>query len=232
MVAPKNVNVHLAPFGGLQTYKQPYPRFTEDDEAGPMLNDGQEVEVGEVRGTWVQVAFDGDIIGWVDGRKLVPPVGPPVRMAATSSTQLPPPTTSTSTPTITLTAGTIVGIVASIGIIVGASLRWIQVLFGGVSAFDTPVQFLFNNHTRSQDPNVGIFLVALGIVGMLLSLFARGAIWRVFIGILAIVIAAVFLIQMVELVSGTSRSFTDFTGAGPWVTGVSGLVLMLSAMLN
>jgi hypothetical protein len=231
-VAPKNAEVHLAPADGLQTYSQPYPRFIEGDASGPLINAGEQLNIAAVQGTWVQVSTPADgVLGWVDGRKLIPPVNPPVRMAAATTTQMPAPATS-STPTVTLTAGTIVGIIASLGIVLGAALHWLHSFFSGVTSFDIPVQFLFDNHTRSSDPNIGIFLVALGIAGLLLSLFARGAIWRVLIGILAIAIAAAFFIQIAEALSGSSRSFTDVTGAGPWVTGVAGLLLMVSTVLN
>jgi hypothetical protein len=145
--------------------------------------------------------------------------------------QLPAPV-ATAKPTISLTAGTIVGVVASIGIIVGAVMQWVHAFFVGFSSFDISAQYLFDNHTRSQDPKIGIFLVALGVIGLLLSLLSRGAIWRAVVGVLAIVIPTLYFIQVAEALSGTSRSFTDVTGLGPWVTGAAGLVLLVSAAMN
>jgi hypothetical protein len=231
-VAGKDVEVHLAPAGGLQTYAQPYPRFIDRDLSGPFINAGEQLDIAEVRGTWVQVSTAEDgVIGWVDGRKLLPPVGGAVRVAPTS-TQIPAPAAAAPGPTISLTAGTIVGVIASIGIIIGAVMQWVHAFFTGFSSFDISAQYLFDNQTRSHDPKIGIFLVALGVIGLLLSLLSRGAIWRVIVGVITIAIPTLYFIQVTEQLSGTGRSFTDVTGAGPWVTGIAGLVLMISTAMR
>jgi hypothetical protein len=69
---------HLVPDEGVQTFAQAYPGITHDgSHRGPFLQGRTVVEVVRAQGDWVQVAVDGAPVGWVEGRRLVPPVGPP-----------------------------------------------------------------------------------------------------------------------------------------------------------
>ena len=213
----------------MQAYSEPYPRYVGGaGQTAARLSGRQVVEVKSVQGTWALVSVDGTIVGWVDGRRLLPPVGAPVVMAPSA---MPAPEARTPPATVSLTAGTIIGALASIGILIGAVIEWTQGI-ASVTSFKVPVQFLFNNHTTARDPRLGYFLILLGLAGIAVSLLVRAPIWRFLIGLLALAAAAVFCIQIARGLEHTRLSFGDVVGAGPWVTGVSGFVLMLSPLVT
>jgi hypothetical protein len=224
-VARKHAYVHLAPADGLQTYAQPYPRFIDTDESGPVINAGEQLAVGAVQGPWVQVSTGDEVIGWVDGRKLIPPVSAPVMMAPI------PETTRRQRRVFALSPEAIVGALASIGIAVGALLEWTQGRHAR-SAMHVPVQYLFDNRTTADQPRFGYFLIGIAVVAFVLSLIPKAAIWRVFLGAIVVAIATLFCVQLAEAVSDKSKSFVDVVGAGPWVAGASGLLLVCSPLFR
>ena len=74
---------------------------------------------------------------------------------------------------------------------------------------------------------MGYFLLAFGVVGLVLSFVAGTGLLRVLCGGLALTAAILFVVMVGNgLPSGSSTSVTDLIGAGPWVTGISGLVLI------
>jgi hypothetical protein len=224
-VARKKVDLHAAPADGLQTYKRPYPRFTESEEAGPKLIAGQEVEVGVSRGTWVQLSRGGVFLGWVDGRKLIPPISAPVRMAPVPQSE------RTPRHVFAISLEAIVGAVASVGIAVGALLDWTQGRHA-VSALRVPVQYLFSNRTAAHQPRVGYVLFGIAIVSFVLSFIPRAAIWRVLLGAIVVAIVSAFWMQLAEALSDSNKAIVDVVGAGPWVTGLSGLLLVCSPLFR
>lgn len=88
--------VHLAPDEGLQTFVRAYPALTRDgSHRGPLLPGRAVVEVVDRQGDWVRIAVDGSPVGWVEGQRLVPPVGAPARATApVPAPQRPPVRTS------------------------------------------------------------------------------------------------------------------------------------------
>jgi hypothetical protein len=224
------VDVRAVPAEGLPTYPEPYPRFFEGSEPGPRVVGN--VQVSDVKGMWALVSVDGEVRGWVDGRRLQPPINPPVIMSA--APPAPPARSRAAAPgAFGISIDGIIGALAAIGIIVGAVLDWTQGV-AGVTAFKVPVTFLFDYKTTTQNPELGWFLIAIGVMALVLSLFVRAGIWRVLLGILALVAASLFVIQIAREISNSSTnlSFTDVVGPGPWVTGISGIVLMLSPLFT
>jgi hypothetical protein len=221
-------DVRAVPAEGLRTYPEPYPRFFEGSEPGPRVVG--RVQVRDVKGMWVLVSVDDEVRGWVDGRRLEPPIAAPVIVSETPAGTMPAP--SRAAPGAwAISIDGIIGALAAIGILIGTIMDWTQ---GHVPiySFDVPVQFLFDNHTAAHDPGVGGFLIAIGLAAIPISLLVRAGIWRMLLGMLALAAAALYCLQIARGLSdaNSSLSFTDVVGPGTWVTGVSGFVLMLSPL--
>jgi hypothetical protein len=221
------VDLREVPAEGLQTYPEPYPRFFEGAEPGPRVVGS--VQVQDVKGMWVLVSVDGEVRGWVDGRRLQPPVDPPIIVSA-APTGTPAPR-SAAPGALSISSDGIIGAFAAVGVVVGAVLDWTRGV-AAVTSFKVPVPFLFDYKATTHDPRLGGFLIAIGVVALAVSLFVRAGIWRVLLGLLALVAASLFVIQIARGISDTNSGalFTDVVGPGPWVTGISGLVLMLSPL--
>ncbi len=220
--------VHLAPDAGLQTYVEPYPGMHAGASARlTQLAARQLVTVSAERGDWAQVAVDGVDVGWVDGRRLVPPVtgaatnGAPVRAAGPA---VAPPTPAAPAVTVDLFAG----VLASAGIVLGAVLSWTQGV--SVSSFSIPVEFLFEPHTTARNPRLGWFLLTFGILGLVVTFIHAARSWRVVLGALATLAAVVYTAQIAAALPPGS-DFSDAIGPGAWVTLIAGVGLMLSAVL-
>src|SRR5207253_8731525 len=68
-------DVRLSPDAGIQTFPEPYPSIHRDGTMRRSYIPGRAiVHVSAVKGDWAQVSVDGDVVGWVDGRQLLPPV--------------------------------------------------------------------------------------------------------------------------------------------------------------
>jgi hypothetical protein len=210
---------HLTPDAGIQAMVDPDP----GGALGRFLPARTAVLVSATQGSWARVRLDGEPQGawsWVDGRQLIP--------ATVSSA---PRTIGFAGPAgqTALGASEIVGVVGGAGIVAGALFDWYSF---GLNAFHIPVSFLFDKTTVDQDPKMAYFLLGLGIVGAILS-FVRGAEGiRFLCGALALGAAILFAVQIGDAISSSSSvNVTDVIGAGPWVTGISGLALLISPFL-
>jgi len=60
----------------MDAYTEPYPRFAGDGSNRAGFISGRSVlEVVSIQGEWVQVARDHELVGWVKGSQLIPPIG-------------------------------------------------------------------------------------------------------------------------------------------------------------
>ena len=83
--------VHLTSDDGVQSYTEPYPRFSPGGSNRAAFIPGRSVvHVAAVEGEWVQVIVDDAVVGWVNGSQLVPPIGTQRPVHPTSS--IPSPT--------------------------------------------------------------------------------------------------------------------------------------------
>ncbi len=229
---PAQPDVHLTPDGGIQAYPHPYPAFRAP--RGPHLGGREVVHLVATQGHWVQLTLDGQVVGWVDGRGLAPPVGgatmqpmpiSPREAHFPVSTQPEPESQG-----LMVTVETVVGGIAALAIAIGALIDWTQG-FVSVSSFKIPVEFLFDPKTTSRDPKLGLLLLLIGLVGLLASFFTAARPGRVLLGLLALAAAVLYCAQVAaNIPDGAAISFTDVVGAGPWVTGIAGLVLALSPL--
>jgi hypothetical protein len=227
-----NVSTHLTPDAGIQAYPQAYPPYPA--KLGPFVPGGITVQVVAVRGTWAHVFADGEDQGWVEGTRLVPPIGTGVRYAPAARGNA---SAAPSERQRSISYGQMVGVVGALGMIVGALVSWTQIV--AISAFRIPVQFLIDNKTHSHQPRLGWFIVVLGILG-LVACFVHGAErWRTIVGIFGALIVALFLIQVASGLSGASLGpfgahlgFTDIVGVGPWITGIAAIALGVSPTID
>ena len=217
--------VHLTADAGVQAYGQPYPRVETDGSHRAAFIPGRAVvHVVGTQGAWVQVMIDDEVVGWVEGSQLIPPIGTPI---ISPRNQVAVPASNATT----INVDGLVAVLASIGLVMSAVLDWTQGI--GVNSFKIPAAFLVDAHTTSRQPRIGHLVLALGILGVLLS-FARGArSWRGLIGVAALGVSVLYCVQVAVQLSDvhSSTSFTDVVGAGPWLTGIAGIALFVSAFL-
>lgn len=223
-------DVHLTPDGGIQTYSEPYPGLQRDASTrGPYIPGREILHVSAAHGDWVQVTVNGDALGWVDGRQLVPPVSGPT--ARRYDAALPAPAFP-STNAMSVNIDVLVGSLAGVGVVIGALIDWTQRI--AVNSFRIPLLVLFDPKTTSSQPRLGYFVVAIGLLGVLVCFFQSLRLLRVLFGLLALVAAALYCGQVASQLSdiGSRLSFTDIVGPGPWVTGIAGIVLAASPLLG
>src|SRR6476646_3582486 len=90
--------VHLTADAGAQAYNEPYPRVATDGSHRAAFIPGRAVvHVASIRGSWAQVLVNDEIVGWVEGSQLIPPIGTPIASVSrtpTSSDALSSPSTT------------------------------------------------------------------------------------------------------------------------------------------
>lgn len=126
-----------------------------------------------------------------------------------------------------MTPERVLGALGSAGILIGSLVNWYG--YRSSNSFHVPLPLLFDHTTTSTDPKLAYPLLILGIVGLVVSLLDGPAFVRLLCGGLAVVAAALFLI-MVR--SGSSRALGHLLGAGLWITGLSGIVLLVGPALS
>ena len=215
-------DMHISPDGGIQTFVQP-----DGATLGPHIAGREILQVASIRGAWAQVVIDGEAVGWVDGRRLLPPVAGLISSEVAEGHNAA--STSIGSPAIGVEA--LVSALAAIGVLIGALLDWTQGI--AVNSFKLPVAFLFDPQTASRDPRLGYLLMGIGLLGLAFSFVPNATVFRFLLGALALGVASLYCAQIAHQISlaGGGESFTDVVGAGPWVTGVSGAVLLLSPFL-
>ena len=225
--------VHLTADAGVQAYKEPYPRVERDGSHRAAFIPGRTVvHVAATRVAWAQVIVDDEVVGWVEGSHLIPPLG--TRIAPPPRTQPPrnqAPSATATNPT-TIKADTLVAALAGIGIIMGAVVDWTQSI--NANSFKIPVAFLVDPNTTSRNPRLGYVVVALGFAGVFLSFVRNLRGWRGLVGSAAVGIAVLYCGQVAHGLSDhhINTSFTDVVGDGPWLTGIAGVALVVSAFLT
>jgi hypothetical protein len=227
--AGANADVHLSPDAGIQAYSEPYPRVQSGGTMRRAFIPGREiVHVSASQGDWVHVTANGYDVGWVDGRQLVPPAAGTSRLYAPAA----PAPASTSTKTQTVEVNVVVGALAGVGVLIGALVDWTQGI--AVNSFHISAAFLVDSHTTSRDPRLGWLVIVFGLIGVLVSILPLAGAWRALFGLLAVLVAVLYCAQIASRVNdlGGHVSFTDLIGAGPWVTGIAGVVLALSPLFK
>lgn len=152
------------------------------------------------------------------------PASPPAPVRSAAPLRPRSPGGAPSIPTASIFTG-----MGAAAILVGSFLDWFKTSSGPtIHAFRVPVEFLFDRSPSNENPDVGTFtvilaaLVVLGVLAPQLRGLGQLA------GLLAAVAGILFFVQVGESAEGTGSSFTDFTGAGPWVVIGGGLLALLA----
>jgi hypothetical protein len=209
------------------------PAWTDPDpQLQPVtrLSERVQLQVDEQRGAWARVTGSNGWTGWIDARRLQP-IGT-VTAATPSATAAPAGGIELGGLNVRLlcAVGAVLGLIAVV-------LPWLTPPGAGGSsnAFDVPTAFLWD-YEASGGLKLGVIVLAVAIIGLIVSfvmpLDARiaGA-----MGVVALAIGLVFVIQVVRAIGEFDLSFgdaiSDWVGFGAWMT-VGGGVLMLVGGLS
>lgn len=133
-----------------------------------------------------------------------------------------------STASPTLRPRTVLALFGGLAVIVGAVIDWSR--GGSANSFKVPIASLFDWKSQSHDPKLGYFLIAVGVVGMIVAFVRVNGFILVCCGALALGASVLYFVQMYRVghAFGGSTSVTDLVGPGAWVLGVAGVVLLIS----
>jgi hypothetical protein len=114
-----------------------------------------------------------------------------------------------------------VAVVGAAAIVGGAFLPWVRFNFD-FTGFKIPLTFLFQGETGSTSANIGIVLVVLAALGLLLSFLPSASVSRRILGVIALAVPVVFVIQLLRFPN--AQVFSNL-GSGAYIAAVGGLLL-------
>jgi hypothetical protein len=202
------VPTHRVPEGGLQAWPKPDPAV----EPSATLQARVELSIAEMRGDWARVIGSNAWTGWVDARRLQ-------TMTVGSSRRAAPAAAGTSFP---------LGALGAIALAAATFLPWFD--SGGLTAdaFDVALPFLWDVEAGG-DPKLGILVLALGVLG-LAALFLRAVpdVVRLGAGVVGIIVAALFILQVHRGVDATFSDTIEVLGYGVYVALAGAAVLLIA----
>ncbi|OFW54746.1 MAG: hypothetical protein A2V75_05580 [Actinobacteria bacterium RBG_16_70_17] len=203
------------PAGGLPAWATPDPAQAPVAQ----LAERVQLRVEETRGAWSRVSAENGWTGWVDGRRLaglgaaVAPSGAGgLALGGLKIRPLP--------------------LIGGIALIVSTFLNWLQM--GSSNGFDIGLPFLWGGWEHGgDDPKLGIFTLIIGIGAVLLAVLPRTSVGVIrLLGLLTVVIAVVFAVQMMlwagDLGGGAGDAFTDGMSYAPYVALGGGILMLLT----
>jgi hypothetical protein len=125
-----------------------------------------------------------------------------------------------------------VPLIGGLAVAVASILPWFAVEgTQSLSGFDVPLQFLFDPLQPSDGVKIGLIVLLLGLGGAWLSFSSSRTGLRRLLGLAAIAIGGVFILQLASFVDqvGAGVSVTDVIGFGVYVTIVGGVMLLIRA---
>jgi hypothetical protein len=204
-------STHVVPAGGLAAYERADPTAAVVANLEPNL----EVYIAERLGDWARIVCSNGWGAWVDGRQLVS------RSPATAAPSRPK---QAFKPDAAIAGAALIA--------VGAFLPWIRGA-GGLNgnAFDLPASMLWSSPRSTSDGpfDVWILLAAAAVAGVVFSLRPDGARGRQAAGIVAIAIAALFVLWLLRLTSepGVDVGLLDLVSIGPPIILSGGVLLVV-----
>jgi SH3-like domain-containing protein len=208
---------HEVPATGLSAWEQPNPQLQPVTTLAARV----QLRVDEMRGAWAKVTAENGWTGWVDGRQLKKKGGGGA--IAMGGLALRP---------LLLIAGVL--------LIIGTILDWIQPILpvpAGASSWGIPLPFLWDyNSTAGFD--LGWLPLVLGLCALLIGVIpAKVRAYSALIGVLAIVVSVVFLIQLSRWASFYfGASFDDVMqnalSVGPYLVLGGGILLLVGAFVH
>lgn len=203
------------PAGGLPAWAAPDPAQAPVAQ----LAERVQLRVDETRGAWSRVSAENGWTGWVDGR----------RLAALGAAAAPRGAGGLAVGGLKIRPLPLIG---GIAVIVATFLNWLQM--GSSNGFDIGLPFLWGGWEHGgDDPNLGIFTLIIGIGAVLLAVLPRTSMAAIrLLGLLAVVIAVTFAVQMMlwagDLGGGAGDAFTDGMSYAPYVTLGGGILMLLT----
>jgi len=203
------------PAGGLPAWATPDPAQAPVAQ----LAERVQLRVEEVRGAWARVSAENGWSGWVDGR----------RLAALGAAAAPAGAGAFSLAGLKIRPLPLIG---GIALIVATFLNWLQL--GSSNGFDVGLPFLWGGWEHGGDnPKLGIFTLIIGIAAVLLAVLPRTSAPAIrILGLLAVVIAVVFAVQVMLWASdwggGAGDAFTDGMSFAPYVALGGGILMLLT----
>ena len=151
-----------------------------------------------------------------------------------STDQVPPPLTrrerrmdrSTWTPRVG--PGMVLGALGSAGVIISMFLAWRT---GDAHPSDIPVAFLWDHTTTAQNPSLLIALIPLAIILVVGTVMPRGSGARIFGGLVALLVAGLFVYQLSRVTDDIGGSVSDALDTGFYFAAIGGLIGLLSGFL-
>jgi len=129
----------------------------------------------------------------------------------------------------------VIGAVGAVAIFVSSFLAWFSFEGpdGGLTGTSVPVEFLGNNSVGGDGPSL---LVALGPIALLVILgavFGQARLAAVIGGVLAIVVAILFVVQTGSLLDelGIDESTFDALGIGPYIAFGGGVLGVFAGLV-
>ncbi len=203
------------PAGGLPAWATPDPAQAPVAQ----LAERVQLRVEETRGAWSRVSAENGWTGWVDGR----------RLAALGAAVAPSGAGGLALGGLKIRPLPLIG---GIALIVSTFLNWLQM--GSSNGFDIGLPFLWGGWEHGgDDPNLGIFTLIIGIGAVLLAVLPRTSVGVIrLLGLLTVVIAVVFAVQMMlwagDLGGGAGDAFTDGMSYAPYVALGGGILMLLT----
>jgi len=123
-------------------------------------------------------------------------------------------------------------LIGGIAVIVATFLNWLQL--GSSNGFNVGLPFLWGGWEHGADaPDLGIFTLIIGIAAVLLALLPHTSVAAIrLLGLLAVVIAVVFAVQVIlwagDMGGGISDAFKDGVSVAPYVALGGGVLMLLT----
>ncbi|MBS1195671.1 MAG: hypothetical protein H6R33_391, partial [Actinobacteria bacterium] len=172
--------------------------------------------IDETRGAWARVTGSNGWTGWVDARRLAALGGGGGGGAmALGGLKIRP-----------------LALLGGIAVIVSTFVNWLQ--FGSSNGFNVGLPFLWGGWEKGGDaPDLGIFTLIIGVAAVLLALLPRTSTIAIrVLGILAVVIAVVFAVQVIlwagDEGGGFADAFKDGLSVAPYVALGGGFLMLLT----
>ncbi len=148
-------------------------------------------------------------------------------MAVSRSVPRDAPVRTRSRRSLTPGPGMVVGIIATVGLVVSMFMSWRS---GRGHPSDIPAAFLWDRDATGS-PSFLVYLIPLAVLLGVGSVLRGGAGLRILAGVLTLVVVGVFAYQLHEITDDLGVSFGDAVDTGFWVAAIAGAVGFVSGFL-
>jgi Bacterial SH3 domain len=234
--------IRHVPAGGISVFAGP------DAAPAPIaeLPSGHEVIVVGRRPPWVHIQAGDGLDGWVDGTALAGvavgaapiPEAAVVPDAGPFQVSVRQPVVEKRKGSVLVAAGPVLGSIGGVIAILGTALPWVQVFdtpISGVDAFNLPARVLTGWEEAAKGGfELGWVVLVLAGLGALLSMISGGGIVRRILGLVVVILCAVYVLQAQDFLNssaqglGTGTNVWNLVDYGVLVTFGGGLVMVFA----